>query len=521
MLRAPHSIAFYTAFVAAGPAHAQSPDPRDEAVSGTTSPLAPALEHPPELLPPPRIELVQARRLMDRGRHVEAAKIFESLHRETGDPRFLYHAGLARLRAGQAVLAIQHFKTAISLLATPSDAVRLHVDAKISEAAASLIPVRVVVRESISGTWQPVPVGHDPRITVESADVAPLTVNVVAHLHPGRWRLRADIPGYVPVTLEQTFDPGVGERVWEVTLTRKTHNVELRFAPPKLLRRARLELTATDRFGVPPVERTLDGPRLNVPLTTGTWQLAVTSPRGQASQTLVVADDPRPVDIVLQPHKAPTADHFAKHRKLVLGVAVAMGVNFYLGVGLSVGGTNIASKAEKKDLAAREDAGVGEDERPDAAALAAIEAAYPTAKLHDGLRRGAALTTAGTVVMMTGLGTVLGILPSLLQSRRRAAWIGLGIGGAALVGGSVWMHDYTRLNDARLAPTDPEHRQGDIGLTGHRLGAAMILGLGLGLTTGTALLLLTERVHRRKQRLRSVAPYALPGQAGLLLRGAF
>ena len=60
--------------------------------------------------------------------------------------------------------------------------------------------------------------------------------------------------------------------------------------------------------------------------------------------------------------------------------------------------------------------------------------------------------------MITGLGAVLGLLPSLVRAKRRSACIAIGFGGAALVGGAVWMQDFMRRRDLLLGPTDPEHR---------------------------------------------------------------
>jgi hypothetical protein len=59
--------------------------------------------------------------------------------------------------------------------------------------------------------------------------------------------------------------------------------------------------------------------------------------------------------------------------------------------------------------------------------------------------------------MITGLGAVLGLLPSLVRAKRRSACIAIGFGGAALVGGAVWMQDFMRslLASCQLHGLDP------------------------------------------------------------------
>lgn len=371
-------VAVLVASLVAGQARAQDPDhPGDrERDTEALGPLAPVSELPLELTPPPRLEVLYAQRLGQAGRHAEEAEQLEALERELGDPRLLYHAAMARSRAGQHALALQQLTRLIERWGPMSGPLRAFLDAKIAAEQAQLVSVPVEPREP-----------------------APQVVEVV-------------------------------------------------------------------------------------------------TPR---------AARPR----------------FDKDKKLIIGVAATMGVAFYAGVGVTVAGTKVESRAGEKDSAALTDAGVEEGGTPDAAQLAAVEAAYPTAQLHRDLRRGGTLQTVGAAVMMGGLGMVLGILPSLLRSKRRAAYIELGVGGAALVGGAVWMHDYLRRLDAKLGPTDPEQRAHESGLVGHRLGASMLTGLGIGMTLGSGLLLLTDHLKRRKPLGARVAPYGGQGQAGLVVRGEF
>ncbi|MBL9105018.1 MAG: hypothetical protein JNL82_28995 [Myxococcales bacterium] len=403
------------------------------------------------------------------------------------------------------------------------------LDARIAEASAQLVRVRLSVQELVGASRLAVTIPGGARLTLEPGEaplepgVPPIVVTDLAApllLDPGGWRVRLELPGFVPLVTRHHTAAGAVDQTWELLLTRKTVAVELRLSPERAARRAHLQFTPTDSSVRPAVEQPAAGPRTVVRLTTGPWQLVAGSPRWRAVQTVVVGDDPRPVDVALEPRKDDRK--LVKDRKLVIGVSASMGVLFYGGLGLTLGGANVETKAGERsdDLLATAGVDVEADEAPDAAALAALEDAYPTAAYHRDLGRGASIATAGTTVMTTGLGAVLGILPGLTEAPRRRAYVPLAVGGAALIGGAVWMHQYLRLRAERLAPTAPEQRLESSGLVGHRIGSAMILGMGVGLTTGAALLLLTDHLRRRERRL-AAAPWAAPGHAGLVLRGAF
>lgn len=500
-------------FLVTGPARAQDPD-----VGRPIEVTAESSEFPPELAPPLRAEIMQARRLAASGQHAEAAALLEALARLLGDRRLLYHAAIARGRAGQNSVALRHLGEARGVPGL-GQAALADIDAKIASATAQMVVVRLDIREPIA-SHPAVALVPGTRITVEAAGVPafPFEPTATLRLDPGPWIVRVDVPGYAPYVAPQQVVAGPGDRVWQIWLTRRIVAQELRFAPPRALRRAKLRLTATDRQDLAPIDRVIDGPRTTVQLTTGTWQLLATSPRHQATSTLVVGPDPRPVDIVLLPRAAADQPRFIKEKKLVIGVASLMGVSFYTGIALSLVGANREGKVREKNAELLTAAGVPQGAEPDPAALAELEAAYPTASAHRDLRRAVNLQFAGTTVMTGGLGMIVGILPSLFEARRRAAYIELGIGAAATLGGSLWTYDYVRRRDQRLGTTDPEHRVDSSGLAGHRIGASMITGMGIGMTVGSALLLLTDHLRRRK---RNAVLHAAPTLTGVLVRGQF
>jgi hypothetical protein len=435
-------LAAFSAALVVTPVHAQDPD------IGRSPPIAVDPEYPPELAPPARVEFMQARRLADGGRHAEAAALLEGLARETGDTRLLYHAAIARARSGRPSLALQHLGR-VRTRPELGDAARADIDAKIADAAAQQVDVRLDLRGPQGGA---VDLAPGTRILLDADGVPQIFIDraTTLRLDPGPWTIHIEVPGYLPISRLQRADPGPGERVWHIVLVRK---------------------------------------------------------------------DPPPQVVQVEPPPPPPPPRLSKDPKLTIGVGAFMGVSFYSGIGLSLVGANRETKAEERNTELLLAAGGEKDVPPDDATLAALEADYPTAELHRDIRRAASLQTAGPVVMTAGLGMILGLLPSLFESKRRAAHIELGVGAATLVGGSVWMAYYIRRLDARLAPTAPANRVDSSGLGGHRVGASMILGMGIGLTIGTSLLLLTDHLrHRRRARttLRLV-----PGLTGLGVRGEF
>jgi hypothetical protein len=507
-------FAAYAAFLAPAGALAQDPDHTDVNVRETSAPLATVVDYPPELIPAPRVELMQAKRLADAGRHLEAARLYEALFADSGDARLLYHAAIARSRALQfrrTTLLLERFRTLAGPLAEP---VQAHIAAKITAYSVQLVDVNLRLVERRGLDSHPVAVVPGARVTLEAAGEPPISADLAAplRLDPTVYRVTVEVPGYLPATETLRAEHNNG---WVLAVTRRTVPLILRFGPPKALRRVKLRLTASDRTDLPPISRDLDGPNVTISLTTGNWQLAADSPRHHAAQALVVGQDPAPVDIVLRPRPA---TRLAKPRKFVIGIGVGMGVSFYGGVGLLLGGVNIETKAKEKNVAQFEAEG-GDADMPDAASLAAVDAAYPTADHHRKLRRASNLQAAGTVVASTGVGMIFGLLPAILEAKPRAAYTTLGLGGAALLGGSVWMAHFVRRQHDRLDPTDPAHRVADSGLDGHRLGASMILGVGIGLTVTSTIILLGERA--RRTRSIAAAPLAAPNLAGLLVSGAF
>lgn len=503
------------AFIGPAGALAQDPDHTDGEVRETTVSPSPAPEYPPELIPAPRAELMQAKRLADAGRHLEAARLYDDLFEDSGDIRLLYHAAIARGRAGQHRRAARLLERFRALAAPLTEPVQAHIAAKIAAEEMWLASVHVGLVERQGLDSRPVAVVPGARITLEVAGEPPFSADLGGplRLDPGLYRATVEVPGYMPATETLRAEP---ERPWVFTLTRRTVPLVLRFGPPKALRRVKLRLTASDRTDLPAISRALDGPNVTISLTTGNWQLAANSPRHHADQALVVGPDPPPVDIVLQPR--PVATRLTKPRKFIIGIGAGMGVAFYGGIGLLLGGVNVETKAKEKNAALFEEAG-GDVDMPDAASLAAVDAAYPTADFHRKLRRSSNFQAAGTTVAMAGAGMIFGLLPAILEAKPRAAYMTLGFGGAAALGGSVWMADFVRRQHDRLDPTDPAHRVADSGLTGHRLGASMILGVGIGLTLTSTIVLLGERA--RRSRSVAATPLAAPGLAGLLVGGAF
>jgi hypothetical protein len=526
-------------------AHAQEPAyPLDPDARGPVSPVSPvAIDGvPAELAPPPVSAVPHAQRLAASGRFAEAALAWEAMWKETGDARFLYHAAVARARAGRHALALRRFEQVLAALGGTSEAVRRHLEEKIAGERALTVAFRLRCVESTPAGLAPVG-AHlvaDGPITVEpdwpgGQAVQDDRIELGGYrgdevrVDPGAWRVRAELPMFAPVTSRHQAIASTGEVTWEVVVERKMVAVELRFSPPRALRGARVMLTATDHAPGFGVERELTGPTETVMLTAGTWQLRAVSRRYQAEWTLAIVPGKQPVDVVMQRGRPdlPGEDRLSVDRRAMFGMIGLVSVGWYAGLGLMAGGASRQNKADERNRTLLTEAGADPKTPPFAdAVLAEVDAAYPTARYHRDLRIGADLSFSGASVALFGLGTTLGMLPAILRKPRRQLLIPFGVGLAVTAAGAAWTAHYLRARDGLLEPAVADHRvqerQFDR-LVGHQLGGSMLLGIGLGLASFAPVYWLAQAIKRRK-RARATADAALltaPGTVGVTLHGSF
>jgi hypothetical protein len=478
---------------------------------------------PPELAPPPVAAWVQARRLAEAGRFAEAGAVFEAAHAETGDWRFLHAAALARGRAGQYARAVRLFDEVLARAAGLAGPARRFVEARRAEALARTVAVRLravegpsaapVAAEALArarlGLTGP-PVAYGPPDMVDGTGVPG-----ELRLDPGTWVVRLDVPGFAPAEVQR--DAGSGE--WVLELVRQAVEVELRFGPARALRRARMRLTADGRGET--IEQAIAAPTVPVRLTTGSWRLVAWSARYRAEVPLAI-DGPRAIAVELQRRPAEVAPRYSLAKKPLLGMLMTLPASYVVGVGLILGGSARENRVEERDEKLFAEAGVDPEAMvpPTPEQVAQVAAAYPTAEFHRDLRGASDLQTAGTVLGVFGVGTLGAVLPALLDKRRRAGVITLGVGAAVTAGGSGWMAWFLAQRAERLAADAPRVPDGDL-LTGHLLGASLLLGIGLGLLVGSGAVLIADTVHRRRRARASAGPRVAPGVAGVAVGGRF
>lgn len=513
---------------------AESVMPRDPDLPIEGGPHVPIVDELAELIPPPLVEVAQARRLADAGRHAEAAEIYEALFAAHGAPQLLYHAGRAWAQAGQFVAAVELLRRYLERAGPVGDAVRTHVAAVAADVDARTLPLRLQVVEGPVGARQAVPAAALAGAQVELQSLlsgpGPRSrrswVGVQAEamrVDPGAWRLRLAVPGYVPI--DQTRIVGA-DGALEVVLVRPSVTVELRLTPAKPTRRTQVRLTADDRAYVPAIEHTLRAATTTVTLSTGRWRIEATSrTRTGVLVATVLAGQPA-LEVAMRERSAAESPHFAKDRKALIASLTVLTVSLYGGIGLMLGGANKEKNATDRTKELLRDAGVDvdHDQAPDDAAKSALEAGYSTAAYHRDLRVGNDLAISGAVLAMGGFGAVLGMLPAMMGSRKRFAYIELGVGGALLAGSVPWFAWHMHRRNGQLAVVAPDGRVGPDGLdhAGHRIGSSMLLGAGLGLTLVPAIVLVADAARqRRRARGTSVAPWLAPGLAGLAIGGRF
>ena len=514
--------------VAAGP---ESPYPTDpERRDGDEpGPIAPVDDTPIELVLPPVSAALNARRLAAAGRDAEAALALEALFAQTGDLRFLYHAGLARSRAGDHALALRHFTLWLERSASAPEPARAYVGGKVLVESQQLAEFSISPLEGsslVTLSRGPVTITLE-RLSPQGTPVPGVRwtepLSQPLRLDPGPWRARLEAPGYLPVVYDGVAAQGV---VWQVSFERQQIAVDLRFSPVKALRGARLVVRSSDNPRPVELARDLSGPTQTLMLPSGGYSLAVTARRHQAAREFTVMPGQGPIDVVLQPRVA-ASDKLKLEQKALLGVLSVFCVDYFTGIGLILGGVNVEGKAKDRNKAAITEAG-GDPETKgqlDPAVLAAVDAAFPTADYHRRLALGSNLNAAGVIVAMSGLGLTMSMLPVMLKKTRRELMIPLGVGFALLGGGATWFAFFERDQRDMLAGTTADDRvtraQWNT-LAGPRLGSTLLMGLGIGMVAFPAGYMLGEAGRRRREARRlTLAPMTGPGRAGLVLGGQF
>lgn len=515
--------------LAPAPALAQTPAEIDGARRPPPTDLPAALT----LLPGPQVD--EAQTLARAGRHGDAADRLYMAFQSTGDDRYLYHAALEQVAAGQHSLALRTFQQVLAR--RPGDeAIRVHLEEKIAAATSRTAAVRLRLLDRRTG--QPLPPNVLAQIQIFARALSPTGSGRPAELtlvydgqplrlDPGPWSVLVRPPGYRPVELRRSPMWGAGEETWDIALVPEQVPVTFKLSPPRALRKATMRLTPT-AGQAQPLERPVDRRDPTIVLSGGPWQLDIAAKRHEAHQTFVAAPGMLPVPITLTRKSRQAARNFQNHEKYLITAGALFLAQVLVGAGVSLTGSVIRQRAHDRNgtliLKSIVDDATGDaDGEP---ALTHVESTYKTASFHHDIGRGMNLEAAGVATLFSGIALLIPVALVAERARVRWAYLSLGLGAATLGGGAAWLATTLHRRDQRLADGDPTHRVSEVELRpflGRNVGAAMLTGLGAGLVLFSSGALIAEAAYRRRHRwgsLRAV-PLAGPGFSGLTLRGSF
>jgi len=503
---------------------------------GPVSAPAPVSTLAPELSLPQGPEAARAQSLFAVGRYVEAAVVFEAQAAKSSptDRRFLYHASLARAKAGQHGRAAEHLRLVLRA-GTLSPSLRGELGALMELSCGRASRVQLRVTESTSAGLVAPPELERGTLSLESSSTlagdAPyrttLSLGNTAELclDPGAYALELIVPGYYPLRLRRVVDARAVARPWDFAVEAHKVLVDLRVFPERALRRGlgTLTLRRSDRPGYAPLVFEEIEPTTTVALPVGTWSAEAKARRYSGQRTITVVPSSSGADISMNKRRAESSK-FRGLRGAVGPVVGYFGLGYAGGLGLLLGGSSGQGKRESEYEDFLTEAGVdpdgGEPLSPEL--VAAAEAAIPTAEYHRGLRRSVRLQTAGVTLGMHSLGFIASTLPMLTRGKKRSSYILVGVGGAVLAGGVGWMSVYAAKERELLGSDLPEDRVGGDELNEllrHRLGAGMLIGAGSGMVIGSALILTIARVRTRRSL--AAAPVLGPGFGGVSVQGRF
>jgi hypothetical protein len=422
----------------------------------------------------------EARQRYADDQYLPAAQLFEALHDDTGNPLYLYYAGLAREGAGHDAHAALHWRRAL----------RAGLDETFAAKAQARLAQVQARTTAFTFTVTPAPLTDGASLELRhggAGERRPLVVtqgDLPLHLEPGDWTatLTAKHPGFERLAVPLSVARGAPQlaQAFELRPIEQPATFEL---GPEAAVRAGVVLTLRDPDDLAPERReTLTDARFTAPLRVGSWDYTLEAPGYQSqSGTLMVAAGAPPLTITLTPatSTAPTTSDALlapqARRRLALGYGLAS-------IAPAVAGVTLTALAARTDVPADPNGNLAEN------ALKPVNDRF----LGGGLLLGA------TVGLWTG--TALTALPL----RQRAWYAVLGAGGALAVGGLAWnLGTYAAFRDEHFSdggdgrPCDlcgslsPEEWKRD---RGHLLASTLLLGLGAGLlVTATTNLIIGHR----------------------------
>ncbi len=433
-----------------------------------------------------------ARRLFADDDYLPAADGFEALHRDFGDPLFLYYAGLAREQAGHDAQAIVHWKRA--LRDGLDDVFTEKARARLAQAHARTTAVTIFVAPAALADGATLELryrgaGNRKPLTVSLADL-PL------HLESGDWTATLTVkhPGFQRTAVPFTIVKGTAESTQTIAPAPVEHPVRFELAPQEAVA-AGIELTLRDPENLAPERHeTIRSARFSASLRVGTWRFIAESP-GRSPQTGSFDAGPGVPPVPLSFPSAAVSPGVPGEPLLPKKTRRRLALGLGLGglVPATVGGVLTG-------LAARDEArlpGLGD---------------LPEVPLDSIGNKfvGGSLLLGGAVGLWTGSALTAAPL------RRRSWGALLGVSAAVSVGGLVYhLLVFTRAaehfndgpeEDMPSSPWDGLTRSQWQGDKTHLIASSLVFGFGTGLVLSAAANLIA-----RKARRNSVALFGRPG----------
>lgn len=431
-----------------------------------------------------------AKALLRKRRYAEAAAAYEALLASEPRPELLIAAGEARAGLGHAAHALTHWRAALAAEGLGSRQ-RADLNRKVDKLRGRVASMRVRVDGEEAG---------EVRLELRRGDRPPLgrTLRGEAELEldPGEWQARVEAPGFVPLEQKVSVE-GPGEVVLALVRDRREVTVEL--GPPAALAagivlelRADPEVVEVEARRVQEV--TSEAPELKLALAPGRWTVRA-SARGHLAQELSweIGGATAPPALVLAAEAAPPPAPPSKRPAAKAPPDLRLGLG--LGLGLTGGlafGTGLGTILRYRKVVPRFDP--APDNRGYVAALSASDAG--AGFLGGGLGLGAAALTAG------------------LGARDHVLWAELGGGVTLAIAGAAWYVTEWQRVQRMLYDGGKSDALIELGPVRRELGAAALLGAGVGLALGSGVALLTRRLAGRRAR----APRAGLDAAGFFAR---
>lgn len=430
-----------------------------------------------------------AKALLRKRRYAEAAAAYEALAASDPRPALLIGAGEARAGLGHAAHALDHWRAALAAEGL-TQRERAELGRKVDKLRGRVAPVRVRASGEEAG---------EVRLELRLGERPPLGRTVRGELEveldPGEWQARVEAPGFVP--LEQKFRvEGPGEVVLGVVRDRREVRVEL--GPAAALAvgivlelRADPEVVEVEARRVQEVTSTTS--ELKLALAPGRWTVRASAPGHLAQELAWDIGGAAPPALVLagEPAKAPSPPSQRPAAKAAPDLRLGLG----LGLGLSGGlafGTGLGTVLRYRKVVPR----------------------FEPAPDNGGYVAALSASTVGAGLLGGGLGLGATALTAGFGARDRVLWGELAGGVTLAIAGAAWYVTEWQRVQRMLYDGGKSDALIELGPVRRELGAAALLGAGVGLALGSGVALLTRKLVGRRTR----APRAGLDAAGFFAR---